>query len=64
MEHARQGRAGLTAAGDAIFLDEHCHASIYDATRLSTPLVFQLLRRTGIAVVEELPLLPPQEAVG
>jgi hypothetical protein len=36
----------------------------YDATRLSTPLVFQLLRRTGIAVVEELPLLPPQEAVG
>lgn len=35
----------------------------YDATRLTTPLVFQLLRRTGIAVVEELPLLPPQEAV-
>jgi hypothetical protein len=34
----------------------------YDATRLTTPLVFQLLRRTGIAVVEQLPLLPPQEA--
>ncbi|HEX4008119.1 MAG TPA: hypothetical protein VHX60_18240 [Acidobacteriaceae bacterium] len=35
----------------------------YDATRLSRPTVFQLLRGTGIAVVEELPLIPPQEAV-
>lgn len=34
----------------------------YDATRLSRPIVFQLLRRTGLAVVEELPLIPPQEA--
>lgn len=34
----------------------------YDATRLSRPVVFQLLRETGIAVVEELPLIPPQEA--
>lgn len=33
----------------------------YDATRLSRPTVFQLLRRTGISVVEELPLIPPQE---
>jgi hypothetical protein len=34
----------------------------YDATRLSTPTVLQMLRGTGIAVVEQLPLLPPQEA--
>lgn len=34
----------------------------YDATRLSKPIVFQLLRRAGVDVVEELPLIPPQEA--
>ncbi|HTV15601.1 MAG TPA: hypothetical protein VME68_12855 [Acidobacteriaceae bacterium] len=34
----------------------------YDATRLSHPVVMDLLRRTGLAVVEELPLIPPQEA--
>jgi hypothetical protein len=34
----------------------------YDATRLTTPTVYQMLRGTGIAVVEQLPLLPPQEA--
>lgn len=34
----------------------------YDATRLSKPIVLQLLRRCGISVVEELPLIPPQEA--
>jgi len=34
----------------------------YDATRLAGPTVFQLLRRTGLAVVEQLPLIPPQEA--
>jgi len=34
----------------------------YDATRLTRPIVFQLLRRAGIQVVEELPLIPPQEA--
>jgi hypothetical protein len=34
----------------------------YDATRLAGPTVFQLLRSTGLAVVEELPLIPPQEA--
>jgi len=33
----------------------------YDATRLSRPVVFQLLRGSGIDVVEELPLIPPQE---
>jgi DNA polymerase III psi subunit len=32
----------------------------YDATRLTHPLVFDLLRSTGLAVVEELPLIPPQ----
>jgi hypothetical protein len=32
----------------------------YDATRLSHPVVFQLLRGTGIPVVEELPLIAPQ----
>lgn len=34
----------------------------YDATRLATATVFQLLRRTGLSVVEELPLIPPQPA--
>jgi hypothetical protein len=34
----------------------------YDATRLNRATVFQLLRGTGLAVVEELPLIPPQEA--
>ena len=32
----------------------------YDATRLTPATVFQLLRRTGLSVVEELPLIPPQ----
>ena len=35
----------------------------YDATRLNPATVFQMLRQTGLAVVEELPLIPPQEAV-
>lgn len=34
----------------------------YDATRLTAPTVFQLLRRAGLTVVEELPLIPPQPA--
>ena len=34
----------------------------YDATRLSKPVIAQLLRRGGIAIVEELPLILPQEA--
>jgi hypothetical protein len=35
----------------------------YDATRLSHPIVFQLLRGAGLAVVEELSLIPPQVPV-
>ncbi|MFZ0274230.1 MAG: hypothetical protein WB524_16370 [Acidobacteriaceae bacterium] len=34
----------------------------YDATRLASPTVLQMLRQTGFAVVEQLPLIPPQEA--
>jgi hypothetical protein len=33
----------------------------YDATRLTRPIVQQLLRRAGFQVVEELPLIPRQE---
>lgn len=32
----------------------------YDATRLAGPTVYQLLRRAGLSVVEELSLIPPQ----
>lgn len=32
----------------------------YDATRLNKQVVAQLLRRAGIEIVEELPLIPPQ----
>ncbi len=32
----------------------------YDATRLTPAVVFQLLRRSGLSVVEELSLIPPQ----
>ena len=32
----------------------------YDATRLTPATVFQLLRGTGLSVVEELSLIPPQ----
>jgi copper chaperone CopZ len=35
----------------------------YDATRLTSPTIFQLLRQTGLVVVEELPLIPVAEAV-
>ena len=34
----------------------------YDATRLNKAIVEQLLRRTGIDIVEEMPLIPPQPA--
>ncbi|HEX4064633.1 MAG TPA: hypothetical protein VHZ09_01315 [Acidobacteriaceae bacterium] len=34
----------------------------FDATRLNHATVMQLLRRCGIDIVEELPLIPPQEA--
>lgn len=32
----------------------------YDATRLNKQVVFELLRRAGIDLVEEMPLIPPQ----
>ncbi len=32
----------------------------YDATRLSIPVVEQLLRRGGIDIVEQMPLIPVQ----
>jgi len=33
----------------------------YDATRLNKATVLGLLRRAGLAIAEELPLIPPQE---
>lgn len=35
----------------------------YDATRLNQAMVHQILRRAGIELAEELPLIPPQPAV-
>jgi hypothetical protein len=35
----------------------------YDATRLNKSVVHQVLRRAGVDLVEELPLLPPQPVV-
>lgn len=32
----------------------------YDATRLNKAMVHQVLRRAGIELAEELPLIPPQ----
>jgi hypothetical protein len=32
----------------------------YDATRLNKQIVYQLLRRSGLDLVEEMPLIPPQ----
>jgi hypothetical protein len=32
----------------------------YDATRLNKQVVSQLLRRAGVDLVEEMPLIPPQ----
>ena len=34
----------------------------YDATRLNKAIIYELLRRTGLDIVEELPLIPPQPA--
>ncbi len=34
----------------------------YDATRLHRQVVSELLRRAGVDIVEELPLMPPQAA--
>jgi hypothetical protein len=36
----------------------------YDATRLNKAIVGQLLRRAGINITEELPLIPPQPVAG
>ena len=35
----------------------------YDATRLNGPTIEQLLRRTGLDIVESLSLIPPQPAL-
>ena len=35
----------------------------YDATRLNKAVVYELVRQTGLDIVEELPLIPPQPAV-
>ncbi|HTV07203.1 MAG TPA: hypothetical protein VME86_17665 [Acidobacteriaceae bacterium] len=35
----------------------------YDATRLSKQIVYELLRRTGLDITVELPLVPPQPPV-
>ena len=32
----------------------------YDATRLTEPIVHQLLRRSGLEIIERVSLLPPQ----
>lgn len=32
----------------------------YDATRLTNPIVAELLRRAGLSIEEELSLIPPQ----
>ena len=32
----------------------------YDATRLTEPIVHQLLRRSGLDIVERVSLIPPQ----
>jgi hypothetical protein len=34
----------------------------YDATRLTRPIVHQLLSRAGISIIEEITLIPPQPA--
>jgi hypothetical protein len=34
----------------------------YDATRLNKAIVYELLRQTGLDIVEEVPLIPPQPA--
>jgi TolB-like protein len=34
----------------------------YDATRLTEPIIHQLLRRSGLDVIERVSLIPPQPA--
>jgi hypothetical protein len=45
-----------------IQIDQQGHTILveYDATRLNKPIVYELLRRAGIDLVEELPLTLPQ----
>jgi hypothetical protein len=45
-----------------IQIDEQGHTILveYDATRLDKPIVYELLRRAGIDLAEELPLAPQQ----
>lgn len=44
-----------------ISLDREAHTLLveYDATRLNAAMVTQLVRRAGIQIAEELPLIPP-----
>ena len=42
--------------------DAHTVRVEYDATRLNAAMVTQLVRRAGIQIVEELPLIPPPPA--
>jgi hypothetical protein len=35
----------------------------YDATRLDKQVIYELLRRAGVDLVEEMPLIPPQPVV-
>jgi hypothetical protein len=45
-----------------IQIDQQGHTILveYDATRLEKPIVYELLRRAGIDLAEELPLTPQQ----
>ena len=57
---------GLLCAGAALALGAPAFAQAqtirveYDATRLNAAIVAQLVRRAGINITEELPLIPPQ----
>lgn len=42
--------------------DAHTVRLEYDATRLNPAMVAQLVRRAGIDIAEELPLIPPPPA--
>jgi hypothetical protein len=42
--------------------DAHTLRVEYDATRLNAAMVSQLVRRAGLQIAEELPLIPPPPA--
>ena len=46
----------------SLTFDESAHTVRieYDATRLTEPVVHQLLRRSGLEIVERVSLIPPQ----